>query len=101
MSSGDLPAIIGAIGLLVGTVFTGIVGLGQRRTRLDRETLDENEAYHRWHPRMVRAVTVLRAVIAATPGVTEPPEIEELIEWPPPRPKHARRADEVTVDDAG
>ena len=101
MRSGDLPAIIGAFGLLIGTVFTGIVGLGQRRTRLDRETLDENDAYHRWHPRVLRAVTVLRATIAASPTAVEPAEIDELIEWPPPRPKHARRGDEVTSDDAG
>lgn len=98
MRSGDLPAIIGAIGLLIGTIFTGIVGLGQRRTRLDRETLDENDAYHRWHPRMMRAVTLLRATISAAPGVTEPAGIDELVDWPPPRPKHARR-DEVTADD--
>lgn len=90
MDSGDLPAIISGVGLLVGTVFTGFIGLGHRRTRLDRETQDENEAYHRWHPRIVRAVVLLRARIGATVGVEEPDGIDELIEFPPPRPKHAR-----------
>jgi hypothetical protein len=97
MNAGDLPAIIGAVGLLVGTVFTGFVGLGQRRTRLDRETVEENEQYHRWQPRVLRAVALLRARIGATVGVEEPDGIDELIEFPPPRPKHAR---EVTSDDA-
>lgn len=98
VNSGDLPAIIGAFGLLVGTVFTGIVGLGQRRTRLDRDTLDENEQYHRWRPRALRAVALLRGTIGASPHVEEPPGIDELLAWPPPAPKHARS--EATKDDA-
>lgn len=100
MSSGDLPAIIGAIGLVIGTVFTGLVGLGQRRTRLDQEILDEVSAYRRWHPRVMRGVALLRATVAQS-DKDEPPTVEDLIEWPPPKPKHARRGDEVTADDAG
>lgn len=101
MSSGDLPAIIGAIGLLIGTVFTGLVGLGQRRTRLDQETLDELDAYQRWRPRVRRAIVALRATIADCPDVTEPDEVADLIQWPPPKPRHSRRGDEVNADDAG
>lgn len=100
MTSGDLPAIIGAFGLLIGTVFTGLVGLGQRRTRLDQELIEENRDYHRWQPRVLRAVALLRSTIAASPDVTEPTGVDDLIEWPPPKPRHARR-DEVTADDAG
>jgi hypothetical protein len=97
MDSGDMPAIIGAVGLVIGTVFTGFIGLGQRRTRLDRETVEENEQYHRWQPRVLRAVALLRARIGATVGVEEPDGLDALIEFPPPRPKHVR---EVTSDDA-
>jgi hypothetical protein len=98
VNSGDLPAIIGAVSLTIGTVFTGIVGVGQRRTRLDQDTLDENDDYHRWRPRVLRAVTLLRSVISMTPGVDEPDGIDELLSWPPPSPKH-RRGSEVTADD--
>lgn len=99
MNSGDLPAIIGAIGLVIGTVFTGLIGLNARRTRLDQETLDELVDYHTWHPRMRRAVVLLRATIAECPQASEPNGIDELIQWPPPRPRHVRR-DEVTADDS-
>lgn len=99
MDAGDVPSIIGAVSLAIGTIFTGYIGVGQRRTRLDQETLDENADYQRWHPRVLRAVTMLRAVISSVPGVDEPAGIDDLLQWPPPQPgKHARR-DEVTAGD--
>lgn len=99
MNTGDLPSIIGAIGLLVGAVFTGVVGLGQRRTRLDRETLDENEQYHRWQPRVLRAVAMLRARIAGTVGIEEPDGIDDLIGFPPPAPRAKHSRNEASTDD--
>lgn len=101
MSSGDLPSIIGAIALLIGGVFTGLIGLDQKRKRIDQETLEELENYHQWHPRVRRAVVLLRAAISDCPQAVEPDGIQDLIQWPPPKPKHARRGDEVTADDAG
>lgn len=99
MDAGDVPSIIGGVSLLVGTVFTGWIGVGQRRTRLDQETLDENADYHRWRPRVLRAVTLLRSAISVAPGVDEPAGIDELLQWPPPQTrKHARR-DEVSAGD--
>lgn len=95
----DLPAIIGAVSLLIGAVFTGLIGLGQRRSRIDQETLAELDDYHRWHPRVRRALVLLRATIADSPNMTEPDGIDALIRWPPPRPRHIR--DEVTSDEAG
>lgn len=97
ISTGDLPAIIGAVGLLVGTVFTGIIGLGQRRTRIDGETLEELEHRRDWQPRARRAVVMLREVIAELKG-TEPPEVASLLKYPPPTAKHAR-PEEVTAGD--
>lgn len=84
MSTGDLPAIIGAIGLLIGTVFTGIIGLGQRRTRLDRETLEELEQYRVWRPRVRRAVVILQDLLAVA-KVPEPAGLQDLLEFPPPQ----------------
>lgn len=97
----DLPAIIGAIGLLIGTVFGGLAALDRRRARLDDEDEAELEDYHRWHPKVLRAVVLLRATIANCPQAVEPDGIEDLMQWPPtrPRPKHSRG--EVTSDDAG
>lgn len=97
----DLPAIIGAFGLLIGTVFGGIAALDRRRARLDGEDAAELEDYHRWHPRVLRAVVLLRATIANCPQAVEPGGIEDLVQWPPerPRPKHSKG--EVTADDAG
>jgi hypothetical protein len=97
----DLPAIIGAIGLLIGTVFGGIAALDRRRTRLDDEDAAELEDYHRWHPKVLRAVVLLRATIANCPQAVEPPGVDDLIAWPPERhrPKHSRG--EVTADDEG
>lgn len=84
MSTGDLPAIIGAFGLLIGTVFTGIIGLGQRRTRLDRETLEELEQYRVWRPRVRRAVVILQDLLAVA-KVPEPAGLQDLLEFPPPQ----------------
>lgn len=98
----DLPAIIGAIGLLIGTVFGGIAALDRRRTRLDDEDAAELENYQRWRPRVRRAVVLLRATIANCPEADEPAGVDELLAWPPPdkaRPKHSRG--EVTADDEG
>jgi len=97
----DLPAIIGAVALLIGGVFTGLIGLDQKRKRVDAETLDELADYHRWHPRVRRALVLLRATVADSPQAEEPDGIDDLIQWPPPKPKHSRRGDEVTADDAG
>lgn len=96
----DLPAIIGAIGLLIGTVFGGLAALDRRRSKLDDEAAAELDDYHRWHPRIVRAVVSLQAVIAGTPDATEPDGITELVKWPPPvpKPKHSRRGEEVSAD---
>jgi hypothetical protein len=96
----DLPAIIGAVSLLIGAVFTGLIGLSQRRSRIDRETLDELDDYHRWHPRVRRALVMLRATIAES-TMTEPDGIDALVRWPPPKPRHSLPRDEVTADDAG
>lgn len=95
----DLPAIIGALGLLIGTVFGGIAALDRRRDRLNGDASAELEDYQRWHPRIVRALTLCRAVIAATDGATEPDAVAELAKWPPPAPppKHSRV--EVSADD--
>lgn len=95
----DLPAIIGAVALLIGGVFTGLIGLDQKRKRVDQETLAELDDYHRWHPRVRRALVLLRATVADCPQVVEPAGIDDLVAWPPPRPN--RRTDEVTADDAG
>lgn len=101
MNSGDLPAIIGAVGLLVGTVFGGIAALDRRRGARDGDAAAELEDYQRWHPRVVRALTLCRAVIAATDGAAEPEAVAELAKWPPPAhpAKHSRT--EVTADDQG
>lgn len=95
----DLPAIIGAIGLLIGTVFGGIAALDRRRARISDDDVAELEDYHRWHPRMRRAVVLLRASIAGSVDAVEPDGIDDLISWPPPRvkPKHSR-GDEVAAD---
>lgn len=96
----DLPAIIGALGLLIGTVFGGIAALDRRRARLDGEDAAELEDYHRWHPKVLRAVVLLRATIANCPEATEPAGVDELVAWPPARPR-AKHSREVTADDEG
>jgi hypothetical protein len=103
VSSGDLPAIIGALGLLIGTVFGGIATLDRRRVRASGEDAAELEDYHRWHPRMVRAVVLLRATVAGAQGVVEPDGIDDLVQWPParPKPKHSRSEEVATDADQG
>lgn len=96
----NLPAIIGGLSLLVGAIFTGIIGLGQRRTRLDLDTVDEVEDYRRWRPRVRRAIVELRDVLAEY-GIPEPEDIDDMIQFPPPKilPRHLRQIEAVTADD--
>ncbi|NUO56020.1 MAG: hypothetical protein HOV78_05115 [Hamadaea sp.] len=87
----DLPAIIGAIGLLIGTVFGGIAALDRRRARISTEVAEELENYQRWRPRVRRGWAELMAIISELGGRV-PPEVEELIHFPPPapNPRHSR-----------
>lgn len=96
----DLPAIIGGIALLIGTVFTGLAGLDIRRRRMEQEDREEYEALQRWRPRVRRAVVALLDKLAEH-RIAPPPEVEALMVFPPPKPKHAKYDDEVTADDAG
>lgn len=95
MSSGDLPAIIGGIALVIGTVFTGIAGLDARRNRRDADAAEDYANLQRWYPRVLRAVVLLRGAIARHRDLTEPDGIDDLLAFPPPKPKHSR---EVTGD---
>ncbi|HEY9415276.1 MAG TPA: hypothetical protein VIQ30_10985 [Pseudonocardia sp.] len=95
----DLPAIIGGLSLLVGAIFTGLIGLDQRRKRLDQDVLNENDDYHRWRPLVRRAIVALRDRLAEH-GIPEPEGIDDLIEWPPPRPKGRHAKGDEIVDDS-
>lgn len=90
----DLPAIIGGLSLLVAAVFGGLAQLEARRSRRDKDVAMELLERQAWSPRVLRAVTMLRDTLARF-GVEEPDGIAELIEFPPPKPKHLR-----TVEDA-
>lgn len=95
----DLPSIIGAIGLLVGTVFGGIAALDRRRTRISGEDAAELEDYQRWRPRVVRGWVELMSIISELGGRV-PPEVEELVRWPPPAPKGRHSREERDGADA-
>lgn len=85
----DIPQIIGGVSLLVGTVFTGWAAVDNRRQKRDADSAEDYANLQRWYPRALRAFTLLTAMLGRA-GVAVPAEVDELIEFPPPRAKHAR-----------
>lgn len=92
----DIPQIIGGFSVLVATIFTGWATVDNRRQKKDADAAAELADRQRWSPRVLRAVTILREAFARIPGAVEPPGIDELLVFPPPKPKHAR---DVITDD--
>lgn len=93
MSAGDLPAIIGAVAVLVTGVFGGLAQLDARRRRRDADSAEDYANLQRWYPRAMRAFTLLSGLVGRLGGVV-PAEAEELIAFPPPKPKHASVSDD-------
>lgn len=79
----QLPAIIGAIGLLIGTVFGGLATLQNRANQLDAKSAKRLEQYERWRPAVRALVADLRDLLAAH-KVPEPDGVDDVLRFPPP-----------------
>lgn len=89
MSGADWGPLLTGCALLVGAVFTGLIGLRNvpRGTSHDRRRLEQYEV---WRPRVRRVVTTLRDLLAEH-RIPEPDGIDEALRFPP--------SDEVTSDE--
>lgn len=89
MSGADWGPLLTGVGLIVGAVFTGLIGLRNvpRGTSHERKLLDQ---YDIWRPRVRRVVTNLRDLLAEH-RIPEPDGIDEEMRFPP--------RDEVTSDE--
>lgn len=94
----DLPAIIGGLAVLLTAIFGGLAQLEVKRSKRDSDSAVELAERQAWSPRVLRAVTMLRDTIARATGVTEPDGIDELIAFPPPKPKHLRAVEDADAE---
>lgn len=85
----NLPAILGAVAVVIGAVSTLMLGWQGRANRLDQRSARRLAQYEVWRPSVVRLVSDLRALLAAN-RVNEPAGIDAVLTFPP---------EEVTSDD--
>lgn len=86
----NMPAILGALGVVIGAVSTLVLGWQNRANRLDQRSALRLKQYEKWRPGVERLVSDLRTLLGRH-GVPEPAGIDAALEFPP--------QDEVTTDD--
>lgn len=86
----NLPAILGAVAVVIGAVSTLVLGLQGRLNRLDAASAKRLAQYEVWRPSVVRLVSDLRTLLAKN-QLDEPDGIDAVLKFPP---------DEVTHDEA-
>lgn len=80
--SENLPAILGAVAVVIGAVSTLVLGLQGRANRLDAASTKRLAQYEMWRPSIVRLVSDLRTLIAKN-QLDEPPGIDAVLKFPP------------------
>jgi hypothetical protein len=78
----DLTALVTSLSLLVGAVFTGIVGLQRKQETMDAAASKRLEQYERWRPKVRILIAELRDILSAH-HIPEPPGIDDRIQFPP------------------
>lgn len=85
----NLPAILGAVAVVIGAVSTLVLGWQTRGNRLDAKSAKRLAQYEVWRPSVVRLVSDLRTLLGQY-RVPEPDGIDAVMKFPP---------EEVTADD--
>jgi hypothetical protein len=86
----NLPAILGAVAVVIGAVSTLVLGLQARANRLDAASTRRLAQYELWRPSIVRLVSDLRTLLAKN-QLDEPAGIDAVLKFPPD--------ESVTTDD--
>lgn len=87
----DLTALVASLSLLVGAVFTGLIGLQRKQSSMDEADALRLEQYERWRPRIRILVAELRDLLAQH-RIPEPPGVDETLTFPP-------KGEKVTTDE--
>lgn len=87
--SENLPAILGAVAVVIGAISTLVLGWQARGNRLDAASTRRLAQYEVWRPSVVRLVSDLRALLGQH-RIQEPDGIDAVLKFPP---------GEVTADD--
>lgn len=93
MNATDLAAVLGGMSLLVGGVFTGLIGYKNAQNNWHRRDAERLEQYETWRPKMRRLVADLRSLLSDH-RIPEPPGIDETLRFPP-----AENDEKVSTDD--
>lgn len=87
----NMPAVLGALGVVIGAVSTLVLGWQNRANKLDQRSALRLKQYEKWRPGIEALVSDLRTLLGRH-RIAEPDGIDAALEFPPP--------DEVTTDDA-